>query len=157
MALPVSIGDALMLSKIAFSIGQAFTSGRKSAPAEFLEVQNLLYSLSKALELLARDVPDETQIGAKGSSQQPEAVDSILSHIITNCRITLVHLETLVSRYTELDQANPASGVRKWKDELRKNWKKLRWTTEGEGLEKLKVTLTAHINGLNLAVSAINQ
>jgi hypothetical protein len=49
MALPVSIGDVIAMAKLAKTIALAFTKGRKSAPAEFREVENQLYSLSTAL------------------------------------------------------------------------------------------------------------
>lgn len=54
MSMPVSIGDILLLSKIAYQIGVAFTSGRKSAPREFAEVENQLFALSTALEVLTQ-------------------------------------------------------------------------------------------------------
>jgi hypothetical protein len=52
MAMPVSISDAILLFKMACRLDNAFTSRRKSALAEFQEVENQLYSLSKALEIL---------------------------------------------------------------------------------------------------------
>jgi hypothetical protein len=52
MASPVSIGDAILLAKIAFNIGKAFTSGAKSAPNEFLEIQSLLTSISESLAII---------------------------------------------------------------------------------------------------------
>jgi hypothetical protein len=48
MASPFSFGDAYQLSRLALKLGKAFTKGRKSAPTEFREVENQLYSLSAA-------------------------------------------------------------------------------------------------------------
>ncbi|KAI1204995.1 uncharacterized protein F4807DRAFT_454253 [Annulohypoxylon truncatum] len=49
-----SIGDVVMMAQIAWKLAQAFTKGRKSAPAEFCEVENQLYSLSATLEAIKR-------------------------------------------------------------------------------------------------------
>ena len=151
MALPVSVGDAILLAKIALRLGQAFTSGRKSAPAEFTEIQNLLYTLSNSLELLSRDIPEKS-----ASQYKDGGADSVTLQIILNCRGTLTHLDALVAKYMEIKPAGDTGG-RMWKDEIRKNWKKILWTKEGGDVGKLKLTLIAHINGLNLAVSVNNK
>ncbi|KAJ5828077.1 uncharacterized protein N7525_006330 [Penicillium rubens] len=152
MAFQISIGDALMLSKLAYEIALAFTSGRKSAPAEFQEVQNQLYSLSTALESFkSLSTGDE-----KHSDQRP--VDGI-SAIIQNCHMTLEHLELLVNKYMVIkdqdDKSKPHK--RQWSAEISKNWKKVKWTREGGDLAKLQHNLGVHINSLNLAVAVTNR
>lgn len=72
MASPVSIGDAILLTQIAHKIGQAFTTGRKSAPAEFEEIQKLLWTLSEALKLVAREFSDTEQADTLESSEGRE-------------------------------------------------------------------------------------
>ena len=162
MALPVSIGDAIMLSKLALRIGQAFTSGLKSAQTEFLEVQTLLSTLSRALGMLAREIPEvsNAQSESHHTSEKDEHENSELSHIVTGCRETLKHLESVVAKYTALEGENLQTRegrVQRWKDEIFKNWKKIIWTTEGGDIGALKVTLTAHITSLNVALSIINK
>lgn len=168
MAWPVSIGDAVLLSTLALRLGRAFTSGRKSAPNEFLEVQNQLYSLSEALKVLARHqkmvvrAQDNNEMDQTRSRNpgEPERHDHVISLMIGNCRTTLGHLELIVDKYTELksDNGGPGEvGEKRWRKELKENWQKLQWTTEGGGLDKLRGNLAVHINGLNLAISAINR
>lgn len=168
MALPVSIGDAILLSTLAFRLGRAFKSGRKSAPDEFQEVQNQLYSLSKALEVLASDrkrvfeAQDDNEINVttSGSAREPEQHDDVIALMVSNCRTTLGHLELVVDKYMELknDGEEPDQvGGKRWRKELNQNWKKLQWTTEGGDLDRLRGNLAVHINGLNLAISAINR
>lgn len=168
MALSVSIGDAILLSKLAFRLGHAFTSGRKSAPDEFQEVQNQLFSLSTALGVLASyrkkafEVQDNNEItmSQSGEPEQPQQQDDEIALMVSNCRTTLHHLELIVDKYTELKRdakkPDPVSGKR-WREELKENWKKLRWTTEGGDLDKLRGNLNVHINSLILAISAINR
>jgi len=162
MSLPISVGDAILLSQIAWNVGKALTSGRKSAPAEFAEIHDLLFTLSEALKVLAEDLPDnnpvtQTRTITKGQSNGAQAENMLLTQMVMNCRSTLTHLKSMVDNYMELDKASGQKQQKKWKDEAKKNWKKLLWTKEGGDIIKLKTTLTAHINGLNLALSAINR
>lgn len=162
MALPVSIGDAILLSQIAYNLGNAFSSGRKSAPAEFAEIRDLLFTLSGALKLLARGLPDadstEGRSISRSDTEQTDEEHALLAQIIVNCRSTLSHLQALVEKYTALDtKPSQKDEDRRWTDEIRENLKKILWTREGGGVAKLKLTLIAHINGLNLAVGAINK
>jgi hypothetical protein len=147
MAFQISIGDGLMLSRLAFDIAQAFTSGRKSAPAEFQEVQNQLYSLSKALDSFKFL-----------SSTDPGPVHET-SAIIQNCRFTLEHLELLVNKYMVIqdDSKGHYSRKKQWRAEIWKNWRKVQWTREGGDLAKLQHNLGVHINSLNLAVAVMNR
>jgi len=162
MSLPVSVSDAILLAQIAWGVGQAFTSGRKSAPAEFAEIQDLLFTLSEALKVLARDLPESNHVSQAERAAAEEgdvahADHALLAQMIMNCRSTLTHLKLMVDKYTVIEKESRQNEQRKWKDEVKRNWKKLLWTKEGGDIIKLKTTLTAHINGLNLAVSAINK
>jgi hypothetical protein len=162
MSLPISVGDTILLSQIAWNIGKAFTTGRKSAPAEFAEIQDLLFILGEALKVLAKDLPGSNQDAqaeraAEGQDEEAQAENALLAQMVMNCRSTLTHLKSMVDKYMELDKKDGQRDQKKWKDEVKKNWKKLLWTKEGGDIMKLKTTLTAHINGLNLALSAINK
>lgn len=141
-----------MLSQLAHDIALAFTSGRKSAPAEFQEVQNQLYSLSTALESF-KSLSTE---GKEQTDQRP--VDGI-SAIIQNCRMTLKHLESIVNKYMVIQDQDDKSKPhkRQWSAEISKNWKKVRWTREGGDLAKLQHNLGVHINSLNLTVAVTNR
>src|SRR6266480_180530 len=155
MALPISVGDAILLSQIAYNLGVALTSGRRAASAEFSEIQDLLYTLSRALNLLAHDLPGEES--TKTDREETDGEDATLQQMIANCRGTLRHLENLVVKYRDIDmKLNPQKAERRWKEEawIRVNWKKLLWTKESGEIAKIKVSLTTHINGVNLAVGA---
>lgn len=147
MVLPVSIGDVIMLSKLAFRLGQAFTTGRKSAGAEFQEIQNQLYGLSKALDLLSQS-----------NICDPSAPNhDVLGPMINNCQDSLKFLEAIVDKYTTLEQKAGSGGQdsgRRWSSQILQNWKKVKWTTEGGDLERLKSNLAVHITSLNLVLSA---
>lgn len=152
MAFQISIGDVLMLSKLAWDISQAFTSGRKSAPAEFQEVQNQLSSLTHAVESLkslSRQAPGQDDGGSVSS----------ITPSLQNCRFTLEHLEALVNKYMiiENDSGLDGSERKRWREEIRKNWKKVRWTREGGDLTRLQHNLGVHINSLNHTIAVLNR
>lgn len=100
MSFGISIGDILMLSGLAYSIGKTLTTGRKSAPEEFQEVQNQLFAISNALKLLSaalnKEGPTEVETGIG-----PEE-DEILGRMIENCRSTLQYLDKVIKSYPEL-------------------------------------------------------
>jgi len=173
---PLSIGDIILLGKIAYRVARALSSGSKSAPAEFAEVQALLFSLKESFDLLAQTLTDQPDGDKEGSGsvgklqdpprgepwlgRQPE-----LAQILANCRDVLLHLESFVDKYSVLDSAAADSQqeerrreprARRLKDDFMKNWKKVAWTKEGEDISKLKQTLIAHTNALHLAITIIN-
>ena len=166
MALPVSIGDVILLSQLAYSIGRAFSSGRKSAPAEFLEVQNQLFALGGALGLLANDRSERLKTSSREGPHtlKEEKVateqDEILEQMILNCKETLTHLKALVNKYMEIDpnaKTTTQATFKSWQQDVRKNWKKIKWTTEGGDIDKLRNNLAVHVNGLTLALSAMHR
>lgn len=161
MSVPISVGDAILLAKIAYNIGQAFTTGRKSAPAEFQEIQNLLFSLGSALKVLAQDLPDDVLCRPGSPSTRDfdgvEGEVALLSQLMINCRSTLNFLSTLVDHYKVIGEGEGKKEGSRWKEDLLKTWKRITWTKEGGDIAKLKLTLTTHINGLNLALNAMNR
>ena len=122
VSLPVAVGDVILLSQIAFKIGQAFTAGRKSAPAEFGDIQRLLFTLSSALDLVAENLPKD-----KGGSPSPFSpapsnsqftsdgngtpqANKVLGEILKNCRTILEHLQCLVDKYLKIDPHETSEG-----------------------------------------------
>ncbi|CAM1510177.1 Fc.00g005120.m01.CDS01 [Cosmosporella sp. VM-42] len=139
MSLPVSIGDVFLMSKLAWTLAQTFTTGRKSAPAEFGEVENQLYSLSAALGAIRKVGEGGVTSMPNDQAQYPllnrEAVqdgESILNKILSNCEETLKHLQHTVEKYGGIvEQTDPGRPLlKRWSREVIKNWRKIAWTTE---------------------------
>lgn len=154
LASPLSVGDIILLAGIAYELGKAFSSGHQSAPAEFAEVQSLLFSTGDALELVCKT------FGGKDQQDLPDDTAPKLDAILKNCQAVLKSLQRFVDKYSILDPAQASKpgtkGARLWTRDILKNFKKVAWTIEGEGITKLKQTLTAHVQALSLAVTAIN-
>ncbi|KAH7141445.1 hypothetical protein B0J13DRAFT_676394 [Dactylonectria estremocensis] len=144
MASPVSIGDAYLMARLAFKIGQAFTKGRKSAPAELGEVEKpaLLVDPSR----LPKNAP-------------PHYKDNqvIILGMLGSCRDTLSHLQSIVEEYGIIGTASDPEQARlkRWSRRLKVNWKKIEWTTKGGDLAALKSDLTFQTNSLNLILGVV--
>jgi len=156
MASPVSFGDVVAMAKLANKIAHAFTKGRQSAPAEFREVENQLYSLSTALAAFegaastsAADLP------SIANSQQTG--EQTVSEMLRNCNETLTHLEAVVAKYSSISEPQDPNKSRfqRWSQELVRNYKKIEWTTEAGDLATLRSQLMIHTNSLDLVLGII--
>ncbi|KAI8411179.1 hypothetical protein FOFC_07773 [Fusarium oxysporum] len=167
MASPVSIGDAFLMAKLAFRIGQAFTKGKKSAPAELREVESQLYSLSAALNALtaarksghsAPLLVDRSELPQNAPPHYKDNQDIILG-MLGSCNDTLAHLQSIVVKYGIISTtADPSHAqVKRWSHKLKADWKRIAWTTEGGDLAALKSDLTIQTNSLNLILGSTNQ
>lgn len=144
MASPINVGDAILLSQLAYRCFKSFKDG----PVEFLEIQNLANSISEALQLLSETI--------QGQTDSTEAkTTAALSRIVDSCRSTLKYLSSILSKYQELDTSSTRTAHPDSRTFV-KNWKRIKWTKEGGDLDKLKSTLTAHLSSLHLAVAARN-
>ena len=161
---PLSVGDVIMLGQIAYKVARALSSGAKSAPAEFVEVQSLLFSLKESFDLLARKIIERDR-GREGGQERENTEESQLEgqpeliNILGRCREVLCYLESFVEKYSALDSTVKGQGetrTRRLKEDLKRSWKKVAWTKEGGDIGRLKQTLIAHTNALHLAIAVIN-
>ena len=157
MSFRISLGDILKLSGFAYTIGKALTTGRKSAPDEFQEVQNQLFAISNALKVLSTTLQEGGSKNADKAGKQED--DEILSRMIENCQSTLEYFNTVLQKYPELrpgseEKLADESSRKRWRRELVENIKKVKWTTEGTGLGRLRQDLATHVHALNLAIAA---
>ncbi|EGX47037.1 hypothetical protein AOL_s00097g83 [Orbilia oligospora ATCC 24927] len=165
MASPISIGDAFLLAKLALKLGQTFTTGRKSAPAEFREVESQLYSISTALTALGDACRNNgLELGINNTvlqnpvqSPRGNKGDDALLSMLQGCQDVLKNLEGVVEKYSSIGQPEQSNRpcFQKWKSGVKKNWKKIIWTTEGGDLAALQRSLSIHINCLDLALGVI--
>ncbi|KAK4145156.1 uncharacterized protein C8A04DRAFT_27161 [Dichotomopilus funicola] len=166
MSSPISIGDAYLMARLAFKLGRAFTKGRKSAPDEFREVENQLYSLSAALSALSEEQTSASAALNIDTSRLPSVTrglqvnngGDVLMVMLSSCQETLKHLEHLVEKYSSIrEPRDPAASTRqRWRRELRDIWRTIEWTTEGGDLATLRSQLTVHTNSLSLILAVVN-
>jgi hypothetical protein len=154
MVFQVSIGDSILLAQIAWRLAQTFTKGRQSAPVEFQEIENELYSLSAALTATQGNATQSIDPTSSEKTQHGVTQD-LIEHIVRNCEHTLAHLEEIVKKYMivleQTDTQKPK--LERWSHSIRKNWRKIEWTTEKGDLNTLRSQIMVHTNSLNLLVS----
>lgn len=134
---PLSIGDILMLSQTAWKIGRAFTQGKKSAPAEFAEVEREANGLSEALKLVAETLHTDGSVLSHADNHTQGAVNAILE----SAHRTLEDLDSFVDRYQVIKKKATNGGFvveRSWSDVVVANYKTFKWTTEGGDITELR-------------------
>ncbi|KAJ0417157.1 hypothetical protein BJY00DRAFT_290029 [Aspergillus carlsbadensis] len=163
MASPLNVGDIYLLGRLAFKLGNAFSKGRKSAPHEFREVENQLYSLSAALQAFRNEIRDSPTAASSESSSLSGRTgtqdENVVGRIVESCSETLKHLETVIEKYSVLGQSadrdSASSAFRRWNDNIKSGWKAVLWTKEGGDLMTLRSNLAVHTNSLNLLLGVI--
>lgn len=154
MSFAPSVGDILMLSQLAWKIGRAFTTGKKSSPAEFAEVERESNGLSVALKLVAETLHEDTSVLSHADKNTQLAVSTILASAST----TLSDLESFVDQYRVIKQKRTDGGFiveRSWSEAVIANYKKVKWTTEGGDITELRNMLHMHTNTINLTMQAL--
>ena len=140
----VSFGDAYSMAKLLIQLGRAFTKGRKSAPNEFREVANQLYSLGAALESLElfKGKNHTCATAAAHTSLPATATDRLVGEdsidsILQSCRECLEHLEGVVKQYSCINEQRNLQQprIKRLAEDFKINWRKIAWTTEGGSLE----------------------
>jgi hypothetical protein len=163
MASPLNVGDIYLLGRLAFKLGNAFSKGRKSAPHEFREVENQLYSLSAALQAFRNEIRDGPTV-ASSEISNPSGIrgtqdENVVGRIVESCSETLKHLESVIEKYSVLGKStsseSASSAFRRWNDNIRSGWKAVLWTKEGGDLMTLRSNLAVHTNSLNLLLGVI--
>ncbi|KKY20550.1 hypothetical protein UCDDS831_g04597 [Diplodia seriata] len=174
MAGILNIGDILMLSQLAWKIGRAFTAGRKSAPAEFLEVETEVSGLAKALKMLAETLFADNSgesagaVGGTGEGIREEGSGMLarasaetrggVEVILQSCRQTLRDLESLVEQYQVIRKHRTSGGFsieRSWSDLVLSAYKKMLWTAEGGNIQALRNMLHMHTSTITLTMQAL--
>ena len=138
---PLSVGDILMISQKAWKIGRAFTQGRKSAPAEFAEVEREANGLSDALKLTAETLHSDGSILSRAEPDTRGAVNAILE----SAGRTLGDLESFVDRYQVIKKRETSGGFvveRSWSDVVLANYKTFQWYVRAGTYPRVLVRLT---------------
>lgn len=164
---PISIGDAIALSNIAWNIAKTFLPGATDAKNEFKELHGLLCSLTNALRLVGETFrPEDRYPEPGGIADVPDHRNdtvSIISQTLSHCNDILGDLKRFIETYSTLNQdsdsaldTSSATG-RNWPAKMKRNWKKLLWMAEGDNISGLKQSLIVHIQTLNLAIATTNR
>lgn len=161
MASPISIGDAILLSQLAYRLGHSLFVGRRQASAELREVQNQLYSLSKALDVIGH-AKDANGAHEPSKTQDSQEQHKALVAVIDGCRQTLTELDIFANKFVHTAPSTIAengkdTSIKKLRNGLLANWKKVKWTMDGQKLEDLRRALHMHVAALSLFLDGQNR
>ncbi|KAJ6259003.1 hypothetical protein Dda_5898 [Drechslerella dactyloides] len=165
MAMPIQVGDVVALANMCYAIAQAFGSGRKAAPVEFREVQNELYGLGQMLDLLRNSVESgvitTSSVGPSPTSQASQCI----ARMVANCQNTVDSLKDFAVKYAplaglEFIEARSGVTVKRApstsKQKLKRNWKRLMWTTEVGTIQGIRDQISIHVQSITAVVSLVN-
>jgi len=106
MSFGIGVGDIIVLGKLAFDLGQTFTSGRKGAPASFRQVGNQLFALETALELLNQAVEDRDVVFLANAQRNPGLENGQgyngLKRMLESCNEVLDNLKKITDKYSDV-------------------------------------------------------
>lgn len=153
-----TVGDILMLSQLAWRIGRTFTTGRKDAPQEFLEVEAEVNGLSKALKRFAEGLfaNHDDDILAHAD----EATKSGVAKVLHSAMIILKDLDSIVAEYQVTVKTNTAGGFtveRTWSPIVISNFRAMVWTVDGGNIVALRDMLRMLRSSISMLVQAIQR
>jgi hypothetical protein len=167
MATPVSIGDVILLSQLAYRLAKCLTSGRKTVPAVLKEIKNQLLAIGNALSFCcvqepAADPPDNANDSSTAAQRRSSDGEQdplpVIAAMILNCRDNLQRLEALIQRYSCLEDIDepPPAGSKRFKAKVAKTakeqWKRIVFLSEDGELQNIKADLAIHIDSITLAL-----
>lgn len=160
MASPVTVGDALLLSKLAYKLARGLNSDRNGVPQVFKEVKSQLEAVGNALNLCwlryERSTPSSLEPARNIDALESEPTIKVM---IANCKTCLKRLEVLVEKYDILDQ-KPGSSITssfslgaKLKRSTTGQYKRIKFLVKDAELKAIRNDLGIHLASINLAIS----
>lgn len=151
----ISIGDIILCSQITYRLLAAATIGRRNAPRDLRELENVLLALNCSLAHL-QNVAEI--IPSRNIRPEPEIIDvqQHLSLMVRSCRQVLEDLEQTTAKYRDTikgptstcDGANTSRLVK-----VKSHWRRFMWDLRGESLTRYRHKLETHTAAINLILN----
>lgn len=151
MSFGISVGDIILCTQITHRLFSSVTKGRKRAPQDLKELQDALFGLYCALNILERE--HET-FKARTTSDGVTTVqmNQHLGYMIRSCQNTLQELDIARAQYREaIDNQGAATSY--LGNHLRIQWKRIMWSLRGDTFIKYRQKLQMHTDSLHLLLS----
>lgn len=143
-----SIGDIILCARIAHRLFSSVTAGRNKAPRDLKELQDALFGLCYALDLLQ---VKHKAIMASATSR-PNIVtpptNQPLGYMIKSCQKTLEELDNATAKYRAAADDPPLVRA-----QVRAQWKRILWDLRGDSLTKYRQKLQSHTDSISLVLS----
>jgi hypothetical protein len=153
----VSVGDIVLCSQIAYRLLTAATTGRKHAPRDLKELEDILLALNFSLTHLQKV---SVVILSRSTTLDPNAPD-IQQHLrlmVRSCRLTLENLERVTAKYRETitdSTASPSIPSPGYPHlaKVKIRWRRFMWDLRGESLTRYRPKLETHTSAINLMLN----
>lgn len=157
MSFGFSIGDIILCTQIAHRLFSSVAKGHKKAPRDLKELEDALFGLCYALDLL--------QINHKAivahATSKPNVVAAQmnlhLGHMIRSCQETLEELDHATAKYREAaDDQHMSTRVplpRQFRTQVRVQWKRIIWDLRGDSFIKYRQKLQSHTDSISVLLS----
>lgn len=165
MSFGFSIGDIVLCSQIAYRLFTAATTGRKNAPRDLRELENVLLALNCSLSQLQR--ASIVILSRNSNTQDNDATDlsQQLGFMVRSCLQTLRHLESATDKY-RATVTTPSlvlhDGHRvnlphsqQWTTQFKIQWRRIMWDLRGESLSQYRRKLESHLDAINLLLNTL--
>lgn len=160
MAFGFSVSDILLCAQIAHRIYSALTDGRKTAPRDLMELENVLFGLYCSLHHLHR-ATGTNFTRAVSKSNEEVFMKLQLRFMIGSCLQTLNELESVTRKYREaaydpLPRPSPQYAVasvhfsHQFRAQAKVQWRRFLWDLKGDSLCRYREKLQAHTEAINL-------
>ena len=162
----ISIGDIVVCTQLAFQLYSSLTSGRKKAPRDMQELEDVLFGLFCALSHLQREHGVILNSFSHRVERDMAQTTQQLGQMINSCLRVLNELDEVTARYRRAihDPSQPVGpshrdfGVafsQQLKAQARVQWQRVQWYLRSDSFAKYRTELQLHTSAINLLLNAI--
>lgn len=159
-----SLGDIILCAKIARQLYSSLTDGRKNAPCDLKDLQNILLGLYCSLNHLHRA---SQKIFARAEyilNQDVVPLQQQLGFMIYSCLHTLYELEKVTRKYRQAAYDPPplssspyaVAGVSfstHFREQAKIQWRRFLWDLKGDSFCRYRERLQSHTDAINILLN----
>lgn len=145
MSFGISVGDIILCAQITHRLFVSVTNGRKKASQDLKELQDALFGLWCALNVLERE---HKSVMVRAPSNNV----ANLGYIIISCRDTLQELDNNTAQYRIIIDTRRNAGGHS-RNQLKIQWTKILWSFRGDTFIKYRQKLQTYTDSLNLILN----
>ena len=143
------IGDAIIVSRLCYSLYQACTSGRRGAPAAVFALAEELWACSTALDQVSGAVSRLETVS------QTTELQVAIKRTIKGCQESLELLQNLIDKYKIVNEEHPSRGAFKWTRKIQIGVRKSRWMYEEADIQRIRSRVASNVQSLNLLLGVM--
>ncbi|CAI7591166.1 unnamed protein product [Penicillium palitans] len=165
MSFGFSIGDIVLCSQITYRLFTAATIGRKNAPRDLRELEDVLFGLNCSLSQLQKASLVISSRNFNALDHDATGVSQQLGFMVRSCLQTLGHLESTTEKYRAtvttpslvLHDEHKAKFLhsQQFTAQVKTQWRRIMWDLRGESLSQYRRKLESHLGAINLLLNTL--